>query len=76
MGDCKMDSETIEMEKSEVYGYKTYNIIAYIIALLVSPLLGTIMGIIGVSQHKKHAGSIIIVSIVGWVLNFFLSSKL
>ncbi|MFJ7666111.1 hypothetical protein ACIQXI_03340 [Lysinibacillus sp. NPDC097195] len=71
-----MDSETIEIKKNEVYGYKTYNIIAYITGFVLLPLLGLIMGIVAVKQRKKHAWSIIIVSIVGWVLNFFLSSKL
>lgn len=73
-GGLKMDNETIE--KNELYGYKTYNIFAYIIGLLLSPLLGVIMGIVGVKQRKKYAWSIIIVSIVGGLLNFFLVSKL
>jgi len=71
-----MDSETIEVKKNEFYGYKTYNIIAYITGFVLLPLLGLIMGIVAVKQRKKHAWSIIIVSIVGWGLNFFLSSKL
>ncbi|MGE7988022.1 hypothetical protein [Lysinibacillus fusiformis] len=62
-------------EINELYSYKTYNIFAYIIGLL-SPLLGVIMGIVGVTQRKKHAWSIIIISILSWILNFFLLSRL
>ncbi|MFJ5765768.1 hypothetical protein ACIP9C_10395 [Lysinibacillus sp. NPDC093210] len=67
-----MDSRTIENEKNELYGYKTYNIFAYIIGLLLSPLLGAIMGIVGVRQRKKYAWSIIIVSVISWILNAFV----
>lgn len=72
----KMETETIENEESEIYSYQTYNIFAYIIGLIIFPLLGLIRGIVGVKQRKKHAWSIIVVSIIGWGLNFFLMNKL
>ena len=51
------------------YSYKVYNTMAYIIGLLFSPLVGLVMGIIGVSQRKKHAWSIVIVAVIGWLFN-------
>lgn len=71
-----METETFENEESEIYSYQTYNIFAYIIGLIIFPLLGLIMGIVGVKQRKKHAWNIIVVSIIGWGLNFFLMNKL
>ncbi len=69
-----MDSEKYGNESNEIYiySYITYNIFAYIISILFSPLLGVIMGIVGVTQRKKYAWSIIIISIVSWVLNLFI----
>lgn len=58
-------------KSNEIYSYKTYNIIAYIIGVLM-PLLGVIMGIVGVTQRKKNAWSIIIISILSWVVNAYL----
>ena len=71
-----MENETFEHHKEEYYRYTTYNIFAYIIAVLLSPLLGFIMGVVGVTQRKKYAWSIIIVSILGWVLNAYFVHKL
>lgn len=70
-----MYSDKHDNESNEIYSYKTYNIFAYIIGLL-SPLLGVIMGIVGVTQRKKYAWSIIIISILSWILNFFLLNRL
>lgn len=69
-----MDSETIG-ETNECYSYTTYNIFAYIIGFLLSPLLGVIMGIVGVIQRKKYAWSIIMISVLGWLLNAFVMTK-
>lgn len=71
-----MDSVKHGNESNEIYSYRIYNILAYIIAILFSPLLGVIMGIIGVSQRKKYAWSIVIISILSWVLNLFVLNKL
>ncbi|MFJ8089859.1 hypothetical protein ACIQ7N_16860 [Lysinibacillus sp. NPDC095746] len=71
-----MDSEKHGNENSEIYSYNTYNIFAYIIGILFSPLLGVIMGIVGVIQRKKNAWSIIIISILGWVLNVLVINNL
>ncbi|MBI6865074.1 MULTISPECIES: hypothetical protein [Lysinibacillus] len=60
-----MYSDKNNNESNELYSYKTYNI-------LLSPLLGVIMGIVGETQRKKYAWSIIIVAILGWILNVFL----
>ncbi|MGE7946718.1 hypothetical protein [Lysinibacillus sp. NPDC093688] len=70
-----MNSEKYDNGSNEIYSYKTYNIFAYIIGILLSPLLGVIMGIVGVTQRKKYAWSIIIISILGWILNFFLLNR-
>jgi len=72
-----METETIENEESEIYSYQTYNIFAYIIGLIIFPLLGLIMGIVGVKQRKKHAWSIIVVSIIGipYFLYLLVKSK-
>jgi len=70
-----MCSEKYDNGSNEIYSYKTYNIFAYIIGILLSPLLGVIMGIVGVTQRKKYAWSIIIISILGWILNFFLLNR-
>ncbi|MEB2298953.1 hypothetical protein LAV72_04865 [Lysinibacillus xylanilyticus] len=70
-----MYSEKYDNGSNEIYSYKTYNIFAYIIGILLSPLLGVIMGIVGVTQRKKYAWSIIIISILGWILNFFLLNR-
>ncbi|MFJ8459721.1 hypothetical protein ACIQ57_11390 [Lysinibacillus xylanilyticus] len=67
-----MYSDKNNNESNELYSYKTYNIFAYIIGIFLSPLLGVIMGIVGVTQRKKYAWSIIIVAILGWILNVFL----
>ncbi|MFF2793617.1 hypothetical protein [Lysinibacillus xylanilyticus] len=67
-----MDSVKHGNESNEMYSYRIYNILAYIIAILFSPLLGVIMGIIGVSQRKKYAWSIVIISILSWALNLFV----
>ncbi|MFJ8513619.1 hypothetical protein [Lysinibacillus xylanilyticus] len=66
-----MDSVKHGNESNEIYSYRIYNILAYIIAILFSPLLGVIMGIIGVTQRKKYAWSIVIISILSWALNLF-----
>ncbi|KOS68120.1 hypothetical protein AEA09_05835 [Lysinibacillus contaminans] len=71
-----MYSDKYDNESNEIYSYKTYNIFAYIIGILLSPLLGVIMGIVGVTQRKKYAWSIIIISILGYILNFFLLNRL
>jgi len=76
IGGMKMDSVKHGNESNEIYSYRIYNILAYIIAILFSPLLGVIMGIIGVSQRKKYAWSIVIISILSWVLNLFVLNKL
>ncbi|MFJ8518717.1 hypothetical protein [Lysinibacillus xylanilyticus] len=68
-----MDSVKHGNESNEMYSYRIYNILAYIIAILFSPLLGVIMGIIGVSQRKKYAWSIVIISILSWALNFVIN---
>ncbi|KOP80333.1 hypothetical protein AMS59_02765 [Lysinibacillus sp. FJAT-14745] len=67
-----MDSDKYGNESNETYSYNTYNIFAYIIGILFSPVLGVIMGIVGVTQRKKNAWSIIIISILSWVLNLFV----
>ncbi|MGE7908297.1 hypothetical protein [Lysinibacillus xylanilyticus] len=67
-----MDSVKHGNESNEIYSYKIYNLLAYIIAILFSPLLGVIMGIIGVTQRKKYAWSIVIISILSWALNLFV----
>ncbi len=67
-----MDSVKHGNESNEMYSYRIYNILAYIIAILFSPLLGVIMGIIGVSQRKKYAWSIVIISILSWALNLLV----
>ncbi|KMY32732.1 hypothetical protein [Lysinibacillus xylanilyticus] len=67
-----MDSVKHGNESNEIYSYRIYNILAYIIAILFSPLLGVIMGIIGVTQRKKNAWSIVIISILSWALNLFV----
>lgn len=72
MGGMKMDSDKYGNESNETYSYNTYNIFAYIIGILFSPVLGVIMGIVGVTQRKKNAWSIIIISILSWVLNLFV----
>lgn len=72
----KMDSEKHGNESNVTYSYNTYNIFAYIIGILFSPLLGVIMGIVGVIQRKKNAWSIIIISILGWVLNVLVINNL
>lgn len=71
-----MYSDKYDNESNEIYSYKTYNIFAYIIGILLSPLLGVIMGIVGVTQRKKYAWSIIIISILGYILNFFFLNRL
>ncbi|MFJ6208488.1 hypothetical protein [Lysinibacillus sp. NPDC092081] len=71
-----MDSDKNGYESNEIYSYKTYNIFAYIIGILFSPVLGVIMGIVGVTQRKKNAWSIIIISILSWVLNLFVINNL
>lgn len=71
-----MYNEKFHNGSNETYSYKTYNIFAYIIGFLLSPLLGVIMGIVGVKQRKKNAWSIIIISILSWILNFFFLSRL
>lgn len=71
-----MYNDKYDNESNEIYSYKTYNIFAYIIGILLSPLLGVIMGIVGVTQRKKYAWSIIIISILGYILNFFLLNRL
>jgi len=72
IGGMKMDSVKHGNESNEMYSYRIYNILAYIIAILFSPLLGVIMGIIGVSQRKKYAWSIVIISILSWALNLLV----
>ncbi|MFJ7916359.1 MULTISPECIES: hypothetical protein [unclassified Lysinibacillus] len=72
----KMDCGKYGNESNEIYSYNTYNIFAYIIGILFSPLLGVIMGIVGVIQRKKNAWSIIIISILGWVLNVLVINNL
>jgi hypothetical protein len=53
--------------------------VAYIVAFLI-PIIGVIWGIVwavGTDQEKKSAGFVmIIISILGWVLNFILLSAL
>lgn len=71
-----MDSDNYGNESNETYSYSTYNIFAYIIGILFSPVLGVIMGIVGVIQRKKNAWSIIIISILGWVLNLLIIKNL
>lgn len=72
----KLDSVKQGNESNEIYSYRIYNILAYIIAILFSPLLGVIMGIIGVTQRKKNAWSIVIISILSWALNLFVLNKI
>ncbi|QPQ31397.1 hypothetical protein [Lysinibacillus sp. JNUCC 51] len=71
-----MDSVKQGNESNEIYSYRIYNILAYIIAILFSSLLGVIMGIIGVTQRKKNAWSIVIISILSWALNLFVLNKI
>lgn len=54
---------------NKAYSYKVFNLFSYIVGLVFSPLLGVIMGIVGFVQRKKHAWSIIVVSLIGWVIS-------
>ncbi|MBM7602453.1 putative membrane protein YvbJ [Metabacillus crassostreae] len=61
---------------NKAYSYKVFNLFSYIVGLVFSPLLGVIMGIVGLVKRKKHAWSIIVVSLIGWVINALLIGNL